>query len=111
MLDNEDLSGVERPGRIKRSGWQTSKKELLAQGIRYLSASSQDTHPAYGLVHASYARLIFEGLSHEGDYFPQLLRKAGELQEVWTHKILRSNPLGLMSDPRLTSELREILSA
>ena len=80
---------------LKRPGWQITKRELIAQGIRYLAASVQDTHPAYGVTHASYARMIFEAMAYEGDYFPALLRKAGEIQEAWTLKILKVIPLPL----------------
>jgi hypothetical protein len=105
--EEEDLSGVDRPG-SKKPGIQASHRELLAQGLRYLSAASQDTHPAYGLVHASYARIFFEGLAHQGAYFPNLMRKAGELQEKWTRDILKKIPLGLLADPKLSSELRRL---
>jgi hypothetical protein len=107
----ESLRGVDRPAsapatiQMKKPGWQISKQELFAQGVRYLSASSQDLHPAYGLTHASYARLIFEALAHEGDYFPELLRKAGQLQEIWTQKILAKIPLELLRDPKIAAEL------
>ena len=78
---------------LKKPGWQISKQELMAQGIRYLAASAQDTHPVFGVTHASYARLIFEAMAYEGDYFPALLRRAGELQEMWTRKIFAKIPM------------------
>jgi hypothetical protein len=96
----------------KKPGWQITKREILAQGLRYLAAAVQDSHPVYGLTHASYARLIFEVLAYEGDYCPRLLRRAGELQEMWTHRILEKFPLAVMGGPYAESwwcRWREIL--
>lgn len=72
--------------------WQVTKGELMAQAKRYLWASAQDTHPAFGLAHASYARIIFEALAYEGTYYPKLLRAAGKLQEKWTREIVKHFP-------------------
>jgi len=62
---------------------------IIVQGLRYLAASMQDTHPIFGLTHASYARFIFE----QSKSHPNFLKKAGQSQAFWSKKILGKMPL------------------
>ena len=63
------------------------------QGLRYLQAAEQDTHPSFGLTHASYARVIFEELALLGVDVKELLARAGEEQDRWGKVILEKIPL------------------
>lgn len=60
---------------------------LVRQGDRYLMASEQDRDPAIGMTHASYARLIYEGLGAKGLLLPRRLKLAGDEQDRWGRMI------------------------
>jgi hypothetical protein len=66
--------------------------EIIRQGVRYLRAAEQDTHPVYGLTHASYAHTIFEGLALEGLPVMQLLHAASAQQDRWGMMIVERFP-------------------
>jgi hypothetical protein len=83
-------------------------KLLVRQGDRYLMAAEQDSDPVFGLVHASYARCIFEGLAGQGFPIGNRLELAGAQQE--RHGAALRRALGRSVTPRGLSEApREIL--
>ncbi len=69
-------------------------------------AAEQDTDPAYGLTHASYARTIYEGLAAYAIPLGNRLTLAGAQQDRWGSLLRRR--LGLPTVPRGLVELRTI---
>lgn len=68
---------------------------MLRQGLRYLAASVQDGHPLFGLIHANYAKILFEELIRSGAEIEvhSYLRAANLLQDKWSKVILAKLPL------------------
>lgn len=68
---------------------------MLRQGLRYLAASVQDGHPLFGLIHANYAKILFEELIRSGAE-PEVrsyLKAANLAQDKWSKTILTKLPL------------------
>lgn len=77
------------------SAAKISADAMLRQGLRYLAASAQDGHPLFGLIHANYAKILFEELIRGGAEIEvhSYLKVANLLQDKWSRTILAKLPL------------------
>lgn len=63
---------------------------ILRQADRYLMAAQQDTSPAYGLVHASYAMAAYEALTFDGMDVRDRVVAAAQQQDKWGREIRKA---------------------
>lgn len=70
-------------------------RKVIRQADRYLMAAEQDTSPAYGLVHASYAMAAYEALTVAGVNVRDRIAAAAAQQDRWGLAIRRASGEGV----------------